>query len=117
MLLTQGTQLNNIGRYDAALSVLSRAIVATPQAVEPHCEMAYSLLKLGRDQEALREAEVAASLDPQYERPHRLRSIILNRLGRSKDALVAAETAARLAPELASALYTLASAQLRVKRV
>jgi tetratricopeptide (TPR) repeat protein len=117
MLLTQGTQLNNIGRYDAALSVLSKAIVATPQAVEPHCEMAYSLLKLRRDQEALREAEVAASLDPQYERPHRLRSIILNQLGRSNDALVAAETAVRLAPELPSGLYTLGSAQLRVKRV
>ena len=117
MLLTQGTQLNNIGRYDAAVSVLSKAIVAAPQAVEPHCEMAYALLKLRRGQQALKEAEVAVSLDPQYERPHRLRSIILIQLDRPQDALVAAETAVRLAPQLPSALYTLGNAQLKVKRV
>lgn len=116
MLLAQGTQLNNIGRHDAAVSVLSKAIVAAPQAVEPHCEMAYALLKLRRAQEALKEAEVAAALNPQYERPHRLRSIILSQLGRSKDALAAAETAVRLAPELPSVVYTLGNAQLQAKR-
>jgi len=117
MLLTQGMRLNDIGRYDEAVSVLSKAIVAAPQAVEPHCEMAYALLRLHRVQEALKEAELAASLDPQYERSHRLRSIILNELGRPKDALIAAETAVRLAPELKSGLYTLGNAQLRAKRV
>jgi tetratricopeptide (TPR) repeat protein len=117
MLLTQGTQLNSVGRYDAAVSVLSKAIVAAPQAVEPHCEMAFALFKLRRDQEALKEADVAASLNPQYERPHRLRSIILNDLGRPKESLIAAETAVRLAPELPAGLYTLGSAQLRLKRL
>src|SRR5437899_6130203 len=117
MRLTQGRQLNNIGRYDAALSVLSKAIVAAPQAVEPHCEMAYALLKLGRVQEALKQAGVATALDPQYERSHRLRSIILLQLGRPKDPLIAAETAVRLAPELPSGLYTMSNAQVRLKRV
>ena len=117
MLLTQGTQLNNIGRHDAAISVLSRAIVAAPQAVEPHCEMAYALFKLRRDHEALTETEVAASLDPQFERAHRLRSIILSQLGRPEEALIAAETAVRLAPGLPEGLYTLGSAQLRLKRI
>jgi tetratricopeptide (TPR) repeat protein len=116
MLLSQGTQLNNIGRHTDAVPVLSKAIAASPQAVEPHCELAYALLNLRRPDDALKEAEVAASLDPHYERPHRLRSIILDRLGRPKDSLVAAETAVRLAPALPSALYTLGSAQLRVKR-
>jgi Flp pilus assembly protein TadD len=102
MLLTQGIQLNNIGRHDAAVSVLGKAIVAAPQAVEPHCEMAFALFSLRRLHDALKEAEVAASLDPQYERPHRLRSIILMQLDRPKDALVAAETAVRLAPDLPS---------------
>jgi tetratricopeptide (TPR) repeat protein len=117
MLLNQGTHLNSIGRYDAAVSVLSKAIVAAPQAVEPHCEMSYALFKLRRDHEALKEADVAASLDPNYERPHRLRSVILNDMGRPKESLVAAETAVRLAPELPSGLYTLGSAQLRLKRL
>jgi tetratricopeptide (TPR) repeat protein len=117
MLLTQGTQLNNIGRHDAAVSVLSKAIVAAPHAVEPHCEMAFALLSLRRFHDALREADAAVSLDPQYERPHRLRAIILNQLYRPKDALVAAQTAVRLAPDLPSALYTLGNTQLRVKRV
>jgi Flp pilus assembly protein TadD len=117
MLLAQGTQLNNIGRHGAALSVLSKAIVAAPQAVEPHCEMAYALLKLRRLPEALKEAGVAASLDPQYERAHRLRSIILDQLGRPKDALLAAEAALRLAPESPSVVYTLGNAQLQAKRV
>jgi len=115
-LLAQGTQLNNIGRPTEAVPLLSKAIAASPQAVEPHCELAYALLNLRRPDDALKEAEVAASLDPQYERPHRLRSIILDRLGRPKDSLVAAEAAVRLAPALPSALYTLGSAQLRVKR-
>jgi tetratricopeptide (TPR) repeat protein len=117
MLLAQGTQLNNIGRHADAVAVLSKAIAADPQAVEPRCELAYALLSLGRVRDALKEAEAAASLDPQYERPHRLRSIILSRLDRPKDSLLAAETAVRLAPEFPSGLYTLGSAQLRLKRI
>jgi tetratricopeptide (TPR) repeat protein len=116
MLLAQGTQLNNIGRHDDAVPLLSKAIAASPQAVEPRCELAYALLSLGRLQNALKEADAAASLDPQYERPHRLRSIILSRLDRPKDSLAAAEAAVRLAPDLPSGLYTLGSAQLRIKR-
>lgn len=116
MLLAQGRQLNNIGRPNDAVPLLSKAIAASPQAVEPHCELAYALMNSGRPVDALKEAEVAASLDPHYERSHRLRSIILDQLGRPKDSLVAAEAAVRLAPALPSALYTLGSAQLSVKR-
>ena len=117
MLLSQGTQLNTIGRYDAAVPLLSKAIAAQPEAAEPHCELAFALLHLGRANDALKEVGVAASLDPQYERPHRLRSIILNELGLHKESVGAAETAVRLAPDLPEALYVLGSAQLRAKQV
>ena len=93
MLLSQGTQLNTIGRYDAAVPLLSKAIAAQPEAAEPHCELAFALLHLGRANDALKEVGVAASLDPQYERPHRLRSIILNELSLHKESVAAAETA------------------------
>jgi len=36
MLLSQGTQLNTIGRYDAAVPLLSKAIAARPEAAAPH---------------------------------------------------------------------------------
>jgi hypothetical protein len=52
--------------------VLSQAIVAAPQAVEPHCEMAYAPFTLRRDHEALKEAEVAKETLEIYQRAAQL---------------------------------------------
>jgi tetratricopeptide (TPR) repeat protein len=117
LLLKQGEQLNQIGRYADALPILRKASAVMPDAPQARCELALALMHLSAYREALNELDAAAVADPEYERQYRLRSILLGDMGRTDESLRAAQIAVRLAPQLPHALLTLGNAQLRAKRI
>jgi tetratricopeptide (TPR) repeat protein len=108
--IERAVALLDLGRPQAALEHLRRAVAEQPETAEIHSLIALATLQLGDAPGALKSAETSAGLGPEEEWPHRLRAIALIQLGRDGEARVAALEAARLAPEEAMTHIVLASA-------
>jgi tetratricopeptide (TPR) repeat protein len=96
--------------------LLVRAIGLEPDDAHTRCRLVLALMRTDKQKEALEQAEAALAVDASGEWPHRLRAILLGQQGRHKEALESALEAVRIEPELPSALYTLGSVYVNLKR-
>lgn len=108
----QAAALMEVGRYDVAIPLLSRAAATEPDNPEIKCDLALALMYTGRLQDADATAYQAIASAPDHERSYRVRSIILRQGGRAKDAVALAKEAVRLDPANPSAHHVLAQAHL-----
>jgi Flp pilus assembly protein TadD len=114
-LRSQAAALMNIGRYDAAIPLLSRAAAMEPDNPEIKCDLSLALMNTGRLQDADAMAKLTIASAPDYELGYRVRSIILCEAGRAKDAVALAKEAVRLDPPNPFANSVLAQAHLAAK--
>lgn len=94
----RATELNKIGKWEAALPFAERAVADNRQWPNNWCLLGWTLHGLGRYRESLAAAEEALKLAPDSEWAHRTRSRALGQLGRRTEALKAAREAVRQAP-------------------
>jgi tetratricopeptide (TPR) repeat protein len=115
-LSERANALIEMGRPEEAIPLLVRAIGLEPDDAHTRCRLVLALMRTDKQKEALEQAEAALSVDASGEWPHRLRAILLGQQGRHKEALMSALEAVRIEPELPSALYTLGSVYVNLKR-
>jgi tetratricopeptide (TPR) repeat protein len=115
-LSSRANALIEMGRPEEAIPLLVRAIALEPDDVHTRCRFVLALMRVGKQPEALEHAEAALAVDASREWPHRLRAILLGQQGSHKEALESALEAVRIEPELPSALYTLGSVYVNLKR-
>jgi tetratricopeptide (TPR) repeat protein len=115
-LSSRANALIEMGRPEEAIPLLVRAIGLEPDDAHTRCRLVLALMRVDKQTEALEQAEAALAVDASGEWPHRLRAILLGQLGRHKEALISALEAVRIEPELPSALYTLGSVYVNLKR-
>jgi tetratricopeptide (TPR) repeat protein len=115
-LSSRANALIEMGRPEEAIPLLVRAIGLEPNDAHTRCRLVLALMRTGKQAEALDQAEAALAVDASGEWPHRLRAILLGQQGRHKEALEGALEAVRIEPELPSALYTLGSVYVNLKR-
>jgi tetratricopeptide (TPR) repeat protein len=115
-LSSRANALIEMGRPEEAIPLLVRAIGLDPDDAHTRCRFVLALMRTGKQTEALEQAEAALAVDASGEWPHRLRAILLGQQGRHKEALMSALEAVRIEPELPSALYTLGSVYVNLKR-
>jgi tetratricopeptide (TPR) repeat protein len=115
-LSSRANALIEMGRPEEAIPLLVRAIALDPDDAHTRCRFVLALMRTGKQNEALEQAEAALAIDASGEWPHRLRAILLGQQGRHKEALEGALEAVRIEPELPSALYTLGSVYVNLKR-
>jgi tetratricopeptide (TPR) repeat protein len=115
-LSSRANALIELGRPEEAIPLLVRAIALDPDDAHTRCRFVLALMRTGKQTEALEQAEAALAVDASGEWPHRLRAILLGQQGRHKEALMSALEAVRIEPELPSALYTLGSVYVNLKR-
>lgn len=99
----QARALIDVGRYEAALDVLTRLAATDPTDATTHVLRAACLVDLERPGEALEAASAALASDPTRADAHFLRSRALENLGAPPhDVLDAAHRAVELAPDWAA---------------
>ncbi len=115
-LSERANALIEMGRPEEAIPLLVRAIALEPDDAHTRCRFVLALMRVGKQTEALEQAEAALAVDASGEWPHRLRAILLGHEGWHEKALESALEAVRIEPELPSALYTLGSVYVNLKR-
>ena len=115
-LSERANALIEMGRPEEAVPLLVRAIALEPDDAHTRCRFVLALMRVGKQTEALEQAEAALAVDASGEWPHRLRAILLGHEGWHEKALESALEAVRIEPELPSALYTLGSVYVNLKR-
>jgi tetratricopeptide (TPR) repeat protein len=115
-LSERANALIEMGRPEEAIPLLVRAIGLEPDDAHTRCRLVLALMRTDKQTEALEQAEAALAVDASGEWPHRLRAILLGQQGWHEKALKSALEAVRIEPELPSALYTLGSAYVNLKR-
>jgi Flp pilus assembly protein TadD len=111
-LWREASALTDVGRYEAAIPLLTRAAGLDQDTPAIKCDLALALMCVGRDQEADMTAYQAIASAPDDDRPYRIRSIVLRHAGRAGEAVSMAQEAVRLDPANPSSLDTLARAYL-----
>ena len=111
-----GTVLAAGGDHAAAVERYTRAIRLDPSLVEPHLNLAVSLIRIGATGRALSEFRQAAELDPERVDAHLGLGRELVRLGRFRAALDPLQRARELAPRDPRVLRVLGEAAVGVDR-
>jgi tetratricopeptide (TPR) repeat protein len=106
----RGAALLELGRPEAAVGHLNRALAADPNDARALCLLALAHLRLEEPAKAEQAARGAVAADPEAEWGYRLLAVALGALKRPKEARDAALQASRLAPEEALAHVVLADA-------
>lgn len=96
--LARAATMLDLGRYDEAMRVLTKAVAEQPESARAWCLLARAHLGSGRYREAVDAANRASAIEPADEWPHRLTSNALMHLGQHAQALQAASESCRLAP-------------------
>jgi Tfp pilus assembly protein PilF len=103
-----GQALVELGRYDASVSHLRRAIALTPDYAEGHNELAVALAALGLRSEAREQFERAVALEPEFATALRNLGMLLAAGDDRERARELLRRSLQLAPDSAKAARTLA---------
>lgn len=109
--IDQAQTLIDLGRYEQAIPVLSKALAQAPDDDWLHCRMADVYFFMDQYEHALRYAKKALGLNPNNTHALFRLAWVYLATNHYDSALETAESAARLEPDDASILYTLAWAQ------
>lgn len=90
-LYMSGVALRALGRFDAAVARLTKAIDAKPDVPPVHLALGIALQLSGRLEDAARSLSTAIQLKPDLFEAHNSLGITYKKLGRYKDALAAYE--------------------------
>ena len=85
----RANSLCEIGKFEEALVLLTRAAVDDPEDPRVWCVTAWAASSVGQPQRAIEAAERAIVADPHYEWSHRIYGLALGRAGRRREALEA----------------------------
>jgi Flp pilus assembly protein TadD len=105
-----GMIANQAGRADAAVGLISQALLHRPEAGEMHASLGLALQNLGRDAEAAQSYRRAVELKPDHVGARHNLGVALERMGRIQEAADVFREVVRLAPAHALAHTNLGSA-------
>ncbi len=105
-----------LGRHEAAVDLLRRAVAKAPEAAGLHCNLGLALHELGRHAEALDALDRALALRPGFVEALNNKGNVLRRLGRLEEALSCLERVVGLRPDFPEALYNLGCTLMDLQR-
>lgn len=116
LLLVRINTLEELGRWEDALSLLGQGLASYPESADLHLHMAHVLIRLDRADKALDHAGRAVALAPDDSRMHEYLAWVRLDLRDIPSALEAAQAAIRLDPQSPGALHVLCISLLERKR-
>ena len=111
-----GTFLNELRRFDEALSSYDRALALRPNYAEALCNRGITLYELGRYDEALDSLDRAITARPDHAEALSNRGLVLTALNRFEDALASLDRALAMRPDFAQALVNRANVLRQLRR-
>jgi predicted O-linked N-acetylglucosamine transferase (SPINDLY family) len=115
--LEQAKRLQQEGRLEEAVQLLSMLIARAPESAEPYYRRGNALNGLGRSDAALEDYERAIGLDPSHAHAFCNRGSVLDRLGRREEALASYERAIALDPADCLAHYNRGCVQKELRKL
>jgi tetratricopeptide (TPR) repeat protein len=116
MLVQEGIQLFQQGKYEKALDNFNKAIEADPKDAEAYFFKANALALLGKKQEAVAEYDKSSQLAPDVPQTYFNKGNALADLGKDKEAVAAYDMAIEKNPTYAKAYYNKAMILSRMGR-
>jgi tetratricopeptide (TPR) repeat protein/2-polyprenyl-3-methyl-5-hydroxy-6-metoxy-1,4-benzoquinol methylase len=104
-----GILAHQVGRHDAAIDIIGRAIARNDQVPECHYNLGLALAAAGRMQDAAAEFAKAIALKSDYAEAHMNLGNAHKNLGHSDEAIASFERALALKPDVAELHYNLAN--------
>jgi tetratricopeptide (TPR) repeat protein len=103
-LLSKGIALNDLGRYDEAITYFDKALAINPNYKNALLSKGWSLSNLGRYDEAIEYYDRAIEIDPNYILALNNKGLALNGLGRYDEAITYFDKALAINPNYEWAL-------------
>lgn len=116
LYMTLGSVLQDMRRFDEAITAYRRAITLKPDFLEAHVNCGAACLNLERPDEAIACFDCAIALRPDIPDLHFNRGIALYELGRATEAVAGYDRAIALNPDHADAHYNRAIALQKLER-